>query len=92
MVEDAGAVSPCEAAATALLPRDVGKMLTCLDAREREIIWLRFGLDRGEPRTLEEVGANFGLTRERIRQIEVRALSKLRHPTGEQDLRDMLAP
>ena len=56
-------------------------MLVDLDEREREILWLRFGLDRGEPRTLDEVGVCFNLTRERIRQIEARAMSKLRHPT-----------
>jgi RNA polymerase sigma factor (sigma-70 family) len=92
LVEDFGAVSPSEAAATALLPGQVAKLLTCLDAREREIVRLRFGLDRGEPRTLEEVGVSFGLTRERIRQIEARAMSKLRHPTAGQDLRELLAP
>ena len=58
-----------------------GLMLIALDEREREILRLRFGLDRGEPRTLDEVGEHFCLTRERIRQIEARAMSKLRHPT-----------
>ena len=55
-------------------------MLVALDDREREVIQLRFGLDSGEPRTLEQVGVRFGLTRERIRQIEARAMAKLRHP------------
>jgi len=90
VVEDLGAVSPSEAAAAALLPGQVAKMMVNLDDREREIIRLRFGLDRGEPRTLEEVGVHFGLTRERIRQIEARAMSKLRHPTAGQDLRELL--
>jgi len=58
-------------------------MLVTLDERERGILRLRFGLDGGEPRTLEQVGEHFGLTRERIRQIEARALSKLRHPSTE---------
>ena len=80
LVEDEGAISPCDAAATALLPVEVAKLLAGLDDREREILRLRFGLDRGEPRTLNEVGVYFGLTRERIRQIEARAMSKLRHP------------
>jgi len=90
-LEDRGAVSPPEAAAAALLPGEVAKMLVTLDNREREIIRLRFGLDRGDPRTLEEVGVHFGLTRERIRQIEARAMSKLRHPTASADLSELLA-
>ena len=57
---------------------------------EREILKLRFGLDRGEPRTLEEVGEHFNLTRERIRQIEARAMSKLRHPSSDTGARDLL--
>jgi DNA-directed RNA polymerase sigma subunit (sigma70/sigma32) len=90
LVEDVGAVSPFEAAATALLPGQVAKMMVGLDDREREIIRLRFGLDRGEPRTLKEVGDDFGLTRERIRQIEARAMAKLQHPTAGQGLRELL--
>ncbi len=90
LVEDLGAISPADAAAAALLPGQVAKMMGSLDDREREIIRLRFGLDRGEPRTLEEVGVRFGLTRERIRQIEARAMSKLRHPTAGQDMRELL--
>ena len=77
---DRSAASPVEAAATALLPREVAKLLAPLPAREREILTLRFGLDGGEPRTLEEVGQHFNLTRERIRQLQARAMSKLRHP------------
>ena len=82
-VADEHAISPFDAAATSLLPVEVAKLLVGLDDREREILRLRFGLDRGEPRTLEEVGVFFGLTRERIRQIEARAMSKLRHPTAD---------
>ncbi len=90
-VEDQNAVSPFEAAATALLSNEVAKMLLVLDQREREILQLRFGLDRGLPRTLDEVGAHFHLTRERIRQIEARAMSKLRHPTADRNARDLLS-
>ena len=86
LVEDERAVSPFDAAAAALLSGEVAKMLVGLEDRERTVLRLRFGLDRGEPRTLEEVGALFGLTRERIRQIEVRAMSKLRHPSRMEDL------
>jgi RNA polymerase sigma factor (sigma-70 family) len=81
VVEDHSAVSPFEAAAASLLSGEIAKMLVVLDDRERAIIQLRFGLDRGEPRTLDEVGVHFNLTRERIRQIQDRAISKLRHPT-----------
>jgi RNA polymerase sigma factor (sigma-70 family) len=90
-VEDASAASPFEVAATALLPEEIARLLAPLDEREREILKLRFGLDRGEPRTLEEVGEHFNLTRERIRQIEARAMSKLRHPSSDTGARDLLA-
>jgi RNA polymerase sigma factor (sigma-70 family) len=90
IVEDRAAVSPFDAAAAALLSGEVAKMLLVLDDRERAILQLRFGLDRGEPRTLDEVGAQFNLTRERIRQIEARAISKLRHPTAEHNAHDRL--
>ena len=91
VVEDRLAESPFEAAALALLPDEIGHLLAPLDGREREILRLRFGLDRGEPRTLEEVGKHFNLTRERIRQIEARAMSKLRHPSSDTGARDLLA-
>ncbi len=91
VVEDRGAESPFEVAATALLPDEINRLLGPLDEREREILKLRFGLDRGEPRTLEEVGEHFSLTRERIRQIEARAMSKLRHPSSDTGARDLLA-
>ena len=78
-------------AATALLPEEISRLLAPLDQREREILALRFGLDRGEPRTLEEVGEAFNLTRERIRQIEARAMSKLRHPSSDTGARDLLS-
>ncbi len=90
IVEDHSAVSPFEAAAAALLPAEITKMLIVLDDRERAVLQLRFGLDRGEPRTLDEVGAHFNLTRERIRQIEARAMSKLRHPALERNAQDLL--
>ncbi|MBV9411226.1 MAG: sigma-70 family RNA polymerase sigma factor, partial [Acidimicrobiia bacterium] len=91
VVEDRSADSPFEVAATALLPEEISKLLGPLDEREREILRLRFGLDRGEPRTLEEVGEHVNLTRERIRQIEARAMSKLRHPSSDTGARDLLA-
>ena len=91
VVEDRSAESPFEVAATALLPEEISRLLAPLDEREREILKLRFGLDRGEPRTLEEVGEHFNLTRERIRQIEARAMSKLRHPSSDTGARDLLA-
>ena len=90
VVEDRSADSPFEVAATALLPEEITRLLSPLDEREREILRLRFGLDRGEPRTLEEVGEHFNLTRERIRQIEARAMSKLRHPSSDTGARDLL--
>ena len=91
LVQDRSAESPFEVAATAMLPEEILRLLSPLDEREREIVKLRFGLDRGEPRTLEEVGEHFNLTRERIRQIEARAMSKLRHPSTDTGARDLLA-
>jgi RNA polymerase sigma factor (sigma-70 family) len=91
LVEDRSAESPFEVAATALLPAALARLLAPLDEREREILRLRFGLDRGEPRTLAEVGEHFNLTSERIRQIEARAMSKLRHPSSDTGARDLLA-
>ena len=89
-VEDHNAISPFDAAAAVLLADEVGKMLLRLDQREREILRLRFGLDQGQPRTLDEIGLHFHLTRERIRQIEARAISKLRHPTLDRGAQDLL--
>jgi len=92
VVEDRSAESPFEVAATALLPEEIQRLLAPLDEREREILRLRFGLDgSGEARTLEEVGEHFNLTRERIRQIEARAMSKLRHPSSDTGARDLLS-
>ncbi len=90
LVPDQSAVSPFDAAALALLRDEVSRLLVGLDDREREILRLRFGLDRGQPRTLDEVGEVFSLTRERIRQIEARAMSKLRHPTLQRNAHELL--
>jgi RNA polymerase sigma factor (sigma-70 family) len=82
---------PTDRAATdSIVPELVDDLLSSLEPREREVLRLRYGLDRGEPRTLEEVGEQFELTRERIRQIEVRAMSKLRHPSNDSGARDLL--
>ena len=71
-----------------MLREQVERVLDSLDGREQRVIRLRFGLDDGRPRTLEEVGNEFGLTRERIRQIESLALRKLRHPSRSRKLRE----
>jgi RNA polymerase primary sigma factor len=71
-----------------MLKEQVAKVLGSLEGREQRVIRLRFGLDDGRPRTLEEVGHEFGLTRERIRQIEAHALRKLRHPSRSRKLRE----
>ena len=89
LVEDRAAEAPDQAAARSLLPREVGRLFEALDSREQAVLRLRFGLDRGEPRTLQDVGTHFGLTRERIRQIEAKALSKLRHPSTGVGARDL---
>jgi RNA polymerase sigma factor (sigma-70 family) len=90
IVADRSATCPVGAAAAALLPAELAKLLAWLTPREREVITLRFGLDRGEPSTLEEVGHHFGLSRERIRQIQADAMTKLRHPAFNTALRNRL--
>jgi RNA polymerase primary sigma factor len=89
-VEDPSAIAPATAAARALLTEAIEEALEELNDRERAVVRLRFGLDDGQVRTLEEVGREFGVTRERIRQIESKTLAKLRHPTRSQRLRDYL--
>ena len=89
-IEDADAVVPIEAAAFILLQDQLEDILGTLSEREQRIIQLRFGLTDGHPRTLEEVGREFGVTRERIRQIESKTLAKLRHPSRAQMLREYL--
>jgi len=90
LVEDRTQISPCDAAVLAMLPDEIAAVLLALDERERTVISLRFGLDRGEARTLEEVGEEFDLTRERIRQIEAKAMSKLRHPANMNSAQSLL--
>ena len=90
-IEDADAVVPMEAAAFVMLQDQLEQVLDTLSPREQRIIQLRFGLIDGHPRTLEEVGRDFGVTRERIRQIESKTLVKLRHPGRAQMLREYLA-
>jgi len=89
IVADASGITPFEAVADAMLGGEIEKLLAPLDERERQVIRLRFGLDRGEPRTLEELASHFSLTRERIRQIEQRAMAKLRQSSS--GARDLLA-
>jgi RNA polymerase primary sigma factor len=89
-VEDPNTIAPATAAARALLTEAIVEALEELNDRERQVVRLRFGLDDGQVRTLEEVGKEFGVTRERIRQIESKTLAKLRHPTRSQRLRDYL--
>jgi len=88
LIENLEALSPSEEATQALLRDQVRSVLGSLPMRESKIIALRFGLDDGRQRTLEEVGRQFGVTRERIRQIEAKALRKLRHPSRSKRLKD----
>jgi RNA polymerase primary sigma factor len=90
LIEDEAAIAPSEAAARAMLNEAVNQALAELSDREQRVVRLRFGLDDGEMRTLEEVGREFGVTRERIRQIESKTLAKLRHPMHSGHLRDYL--
>ncbi|MFZ2756933.1 MAG: RNA polymerase sigma factor RpoD [Atopobiaceae bacterium] len=89
-IEDAQAVAPPEAASDSMLREQLEQVLDGLADRERKVIKLRFGLEDGHPRTLEEVGREFGVTRERIRQIESKTLAKLRHPSRSGKLKDYM--
>jgi RNA polymerase primary sigma factor len=89
-IEDHGALAPAEAASHQILKEQVKDALHGLTQREQEVLRLRFGLDDGRSRTLEEVGKEFKVTRERIRQIEAKALRKLRHPSRSRRLKDYL--
>lgn len=89
-IEDQEAIAPADAAAFTMLQEQLNEVLESLTPREQQVLRLRFGLDDGRGRTLEEVGQVFGVTRERIRQIEAKALRKLRHPSRSKKLKDFL--
>ncbi len=90
-IEDQDAAAPLDAAAKEILREQVQDSLSSLSDRERQVLQLRFGLNDGKDHTLEEVSQFFGVTRERIRQIEAKALRKLRHPSRSSDLREFLS-
>jgi RNA polymerase primary sigma factor len=90
LIEDSESIPPPELVAGGLLQSHVDAVLSHLGEREREVVRMRYGLTDGEPRTLEEVGRAFGVTRERVRQIEAKSLAKLRHPHLSAQLRDYL--
>ena len=89
-IEDRKITPPLESASQQLLKKEIREVLKTLSPKEQQIISLRFGLEDGRPRTLEEVGKRFGITRERVRQIEAKALRKLRHPSRSRRLKDYL--
>ena len=89
-IEDDSALSPADSAAFSMLRAELATALESLTDRERQVVKLRFGLEDGRARTLEEVGKEFNVTRERIRQIEAKALRKLRHPSRSKRLKDFL--
>jgi RNA polymerase sigma factor (sigma-70 family) len=91
IVSDMGASSPFEAVVDLLMAEEIEKIMAPLDDRERQVLRLRYGLDRGEPRTLDDVAEHFNLTRERIRQIEKGAMAKLRAPGLNDEARLLLA-
>ena len=89
-IEDSTAIAPPDAASDSMLREQLEQVLDGLADRERKVIKFRFGLEDGRPRTLEEVGREFGVTRERIRQIESKTLAKLRHPSRSSRLKDYM--
>lgn len=89
-IEDRDAETPANSVTQELLRDDIIEVMASLSPRERDVLRLRFGLDDGRQRTLEEVGQLFGVTRERIRQIEAKALRKLRHPNRSRRLREYM--
>ena len=89
-IEDEGATSPTDMVATSMLKQQLVSVLDTLPPREEKVLRLRYGIDDGRPRTLEEVGKEFNVTRERIRQIEAKALRKLRHPSRSKKLKEYL--
>jgi RNA polymerase sigma factor (sigma-70 family) len=90
LVEDLTTPPPDQAVFAAMLPTHVAQLLSALEPREQEVLCLRYGLDRGSPRTLEEVGEHFGLTREGVRQVELKAIAKLRRSSTARSARDLL--
>ena len=89
-IPDDDALAPADAASMSLLKEQLAEVLQTLTPREAKVLSLRFGLEDGNPKTLEEVGKEFNVTRERIRQIEAKALRKLRHPSRSKKLKDYL--
>ncbi|MBQ2650842.1 MAG: RNA polymerase sigma factor RpoD [Clostridia bacterium] len=89
-IPDEDALAPADAASNTILREELTKVLKTLTEREEKVLRLRFGIDDGHPKTLEQVGAEFNVTRERIRQIEAKALRKLRHPSRSKKLKDFL--
>ena len=89
-IPDDDALAPADAASMSLLKEQLAEVLQTLTPREAKVLSLRFGLEDGNPKTLEEVGKEFNVTRERIRQIEAKALRKLRHPSRSKKLKDFL--
>jgi RNA polymerase primary sigma factor len=89
-IEDQDALAPAEAASFTMLKEQLEGVLETLTPREHKVLKLRFGLDDDRPRALEEIGQEFGVTRERIRQIEAKALRKLRHPSRSKPLKEFI--
>jgi RNA polymerase primary sigma factor len=89
-IEDSNAPAPQDATTVSMLKEQILSILDNLTPREEMVLRLRYGIDDGHPRTLEEVGKEFGVTRERIRQIEAKALRKLRHPQRSKKLKDFV--